>query len=180
MSGNDVTIEDVVKSRINERFEQLFANRQDGTPSAYVCVVCDRLLKPKEVCRLDVDCLRRNAEVLSPSVWNAVDPALARCYKFPFRSEEESDNDATENMLLSPRASFVQDRMGRTDFTRVSSCSSCKRSVQQGRMPRYAIANNYCFGTPPQCLLELTDIELALLTPVKAYGYCFCYTGGVQ
>ena len=47
-------------------------------------------------------------------------------------------------------------------------------------MPRYAIANNYCFGTPPTCLLELTDIELALLTPVKTYGYCFCYTGGVQ
>ena len=45
-------------------------------------------------------------------------------------------------------------------------------------MPRFAIANNYCFGTPPVCLVELTEIERALLTPVKSYGYCFSYTGG--
>jgi hypothetical protein len=47
-------------------------------------------------------------------------------------------------------------------------------------MPKYAIANNYCFGTPPQCLLDLTEIELAMLTPVKTYGYCFTFTGGIQ
>lgn len=47
-------------------------------------------------------------------------------------------------------------------------------------MPKFAVANNYSFGTPPQCLLDLNDIELAMLTPVKTYGYCFSYTGGVQ
>ena len=47
-------------------------------------------------------------------------------------------------------------------------------------MPKFCIANSYCFGTTPDCLLQLTDIELAMITPVKTYGYCFSYTGGVQ
>ena len=47
-------------------------------------------------------------------------------------------------------------------------------------MPKFAIANNYCFGTPPACLTELTEVELAMLTPIKTYGYCFSYTGGIK
>jgi hypothetical protein len=48
-------------------------------------------------------------------------------------------------------------------------------------MPTYAIANNYFFGVVPQCLLDLTtEIEHVMLTPVKTYGYCFSYTGGIQ
>lgn len=51
-------------------------------------------------------------------------------------------------------------------------------SLHKQMMPRFAIANNYCFGTPPECLAELTEVELAMLTPVKTYGYCFSFTGG--
>jgi hypothetical protein len=47
-------------------------------------------------------------------------------------------------------------------------------------MPTYAIANNYYFGSPPQCLLDLTDIELACVTPVKTFGFCFAYSGGTR
>ncbi len=45
-------------------------------------------------------------------------------------------------------------------------------------MPKYAITNNYCVGSPQECLLLLTDVELAVLTPVKTHGYCFTYKGG--
>ena len=47
-------------------------------------------------------------------------------------------------------------------------------------MPRFAIANGYWFGATPDCLLALSRIELALLSPVKSFGYCFMYTGGAQ
>jgi len=47
-------------------------------------------------------------------------------------------------------------------------------------MPKFAIANSYCFGNPPSCLLELTEVELAVLTPVRTHGCCFSYTGGVS
>jgi hypothetical protein len=44
---------------------------------------------------------------------------------------------------------------------------------------KFTIANNYsyCFGTPPKCLLVLTDIEPAYLTPVRTHGYCVAFTG---
>ena len=82
-------------------------------------------------------------------------------------------------MLLSPRACYLEapNRHAAAGF---SCCKSCKSSLKKGKMPKYAIANNYCFGTPPQCLLDLTEVEMALLTPVKTYGYCFSYTGGKQ
>jgi hypothetical protein len=49
-------------------------------------------------------------------------------------------------------------------------------SLGKKMMPRFAIANNFAFGSPPECLLEFTEVELAMLTPVKTYGYCFSYT----
>jgi hypothetical protein len=52
--------------------------------------------------------------------------------------------------------------------------------MKNGKIPKYAIVNNNYFESPPQCLQELTEVEIAMLTPVKTYGYCFTYTGGRQ
>ena len=57
-------------------------------------------------------------------------------------------------------------------------CSERKMTIHKEMMPRSAIANNYYFGTLPQCLVKLTEVELAMLTLVKTYGYCFSFTGG--
>jgi hypothetical protein len=94
-------------------------------------------------------------------------------------SSSKSDENQIAKMLLSPRASFIH----HADHRKIdgySCCISCKNSLKNGRIPKYAIANNYCVGTPPQCLIDLTDIELAMVTPVKTFGYCFSYTGGKQ
>jgi hypothetical protein len=60
-----------------------------------------------------------------------------------------------------------------------SICSSCKSALIKGNMPKFAIAHHYCFSLPPACILALTDVEVAFLTPVKTHGYCFSYTGGI-
>ena len=59
-------------------------------------------------------------------------------------------------------------------------CQSCNYTYCKGKLPQFSIANNFFFGTPPECLTSLTDIELAMITPVKTFGYCFSYTGGIQ
>ena len=62
-------------------------------------------------------------------------------------------------------------------------CHSCKYSLSHDEVPQFAIAKSYLLGTPPNILLQLTDIELAMLTPVKVmgnFGYCFGYTGGAK
>ena len=52
-----------------------------------------------------------------------------------------------------------------------------QNELTQRNDARFAIANKYCFGTPPLCLVKLTEVELAMLTTVNTYGYCFSFTG---
>jgi hypothetical protein len=82
-------------------------------------------------------------------------------------------------MLLSPCATVLlkDDGWYKDGF---AACKSCKHSLENYNMPRFAIANANWFGSTPKCLLDLSRIELALLSPVKKFGYCFMYTGGAQ
>ena len=168
-----------IKCRINERFDSLFVKGQDNALHPHVCIVCDRMLKPKDCSVISTATLTDNVDLLSPTDWNAVNSAISACYKHQGETETTEDDTLLSSMLLSPRASYIsrQDRRFNKGYT---CCRHCKRSLSQNVMPKFAIANNYAFGTPPDCLLDLTDIELALLSPVKVYGYCFCYTGGMQ
>ena len=149
----------------------------------YVCLICDEFLNPNQIQVLSVDLLHRKQSLLKPSSWNEVSFELTECYKFQPSSNAERrivrKNSWLQHLLLSPRACYfeVSEQHTKPGF---SVCHCCKTNLEQDCMPKYAIANNYCVGTPPQCLLELTEIELALLTPVKTYGYCFSYTGGIQ
>jgi hypothetical protein len=175
------TVADEVRTRINKRFDELYVRTESGFLHPYVCLICDKLLKPKEVHTLDVGLLHKNGFILKPSTWNSVSSMLAACYRY---NGDCGNADATvqleiQDMLLSPRASYVRHELG-IHSEGFSVCSSCKYVLQQSKMPKYAIANNYSFGTVPQCLVDLTEVERALLTPVKTYGYCFSYTGGVQ
>lgn len=51
-----------------------------------------------------------------------------------------------QELLLSPRSCYMT--FHDQQYT----------AVEQGRMPKYVIANNYSFGTPPQCLLDLSSV----------------------
>ena len=170
-----------VKQRVNNRFDKRLVKDIGGKYKPHVCAVCDKLLKPLDVQALPLDCLEENQDLLKPTAWNPVPEALANDYKYRGNTGGANaiDTNWINDLLLSPRASYVNGNDGRC-AEGLSVCSGCKGCLQKGQMPKYAIANNYCFGTPPQCLLDLTDIELALLTPVKTYGYCFSYTGGMQ
>ena len=46
--------------------------------------------------------------------------------------------------------------------------------------PFFSIINHNFSGDAPECLTELTEIELAMITPVKTYGFVFSYKGGKQ
>ena len=50
--------------------------------------------------------------------------------------------------------------------------------VDRQQMPKYAIANNYCFGTALPCITCFNAAELAMFSLVKTWGYCFLYIGG--
>ena len=174
-----------IKKRINDAFDKLFVcdiRENEVSERPPVCIICDEFIASKHFQIISVESLAKHGHILCPTVVNNVNNSstLRMHYEVNDLSLINPIYHAIlRSMLLSPRASYLHYEDGRrtSGFT---CCSKCKASIHKGYVPKFAIANNYCFGCPPQCLLDLTDVELALLTPVKTYGYCFTYTGGKQ
>jgi hypothetical protein len=175
----------VVTKRIDQELCKLYHINDNGDPVPYVCLICDRFLKKDEVKIIGVPLLLKNVSLLT--VDNQDHTSLHDCnYDIPqvLRQEytvNESnltiDNKWMFDMLLSPCATVLlkDDGWYKDGF---ASCTSCKHALEHYNMPRFAIANANWFGSTPTCLLDLSRIELALLSPVKKFGYCFMYTGG--
>ena len=79
-------------------------------------------------------------------------------------------------MALSPRGLLHKTSpQSRHGFT---CCVNCKARVEKGKVPTWAIINKKFVGGAPSCLTDLSEVELALLTPMQNYGYYFSYVGG--
>ena len=171
---------DIVRQRINARFEKLLHISETGEAKPYVCLCCDLLLKPEEVQILSVRELEEGKTALQQKVWNRVPHEVAEDYVYDgYCGDYQQNRDWMETLLLSPRACFIEPEDGRQK-SGFSVCARCRTSVRRKETPPYAIANGYCFGQPPAVLLALTDVELAMLTPVKTFGYVFGYSGGAH
>ena len=171
-----------VKKNINARFDSILYTSKSGIVRPCVCLVCDEFLKPNEVETVSLQELKKVEDILKPKEWNAAPLKIREHYTYigdcgDQTEEEEEELEWMYDMMLSPRGCYVRDvvRRRKKGF---AVCSKCKMSLSKCMMPHFAIANNYAFGAPPSCLLELTEVELAMLTPVKTFGYCFAYTGG--
>lgn len=167
----------LVKQRINKRVEELLFTSKCGVVVPYVCLSCDELLKPREVSTISIEARKKSQHLLKPAQWNHVSGNLAGCYQYRGDCGDGSnETHGMDELSLSPRAVYIRKSVsGRPEG--FSICSKCKHNLEHGSIPRFAIANNYCFGTPPDCLTEWSEVELAMLTPVKTYGYCFASTG---
>ena len=90
-------------------------------------------------------------------------------------------------MALSPRAilrckNYSRDKRQHhfSDYL-ITCCAVCQRIVHEDeKLPLYGIINKNYVGCTPACLLSLTEIEVAMLTPIKCYGFCYSYIGGTQ
>ena len=57
----------------------------------------------------------------------------------------------------------------------------CKKAIEKGECASlFSIVNRNFPGGAPECLKELTSVELALITPVRAHGFVFSHAGGKQ
>ena len=158
------------KTRINSRFDALYRQMERGRYQPHVCLICDELVRPKQLEPLSMYKLRKYSGILKTNRWNNVCTGLRNCYIYAGDFDNSAINETAhwiQEILLSPRACYVRrdsDDCSNEGFT---VCSYCKTCLRKGIMPKFAIANNYCFGTPPQCLYDLTDVKLAMLTPMK-------------
>ena len=54
-----------------------------------------------------------------------------------------------------------------------SSCKQCSNYFSQSYMPKFAISNNNYLCVPPECMMNLTDVELAMLSITKRSDIVF-------
>jgi hypothetical protein len=165
-----------VRDRINQAISSILNTHQpDKVIKPFVCLVCDVFIKPEDIQVITKKKLKEVKSLLTPSKtasgWNYVSESRGLNYKYTGYGSVSW----MQKLLLSPRGSFYR---GCTNTVGFIVCSSCKKSLDSNSLPIYAIANNMAFGSPPQCLAELSNAELAFLSPVRTYGYCFTYTGG--
>lgn len=177
----DMSDPSIIKDNINVSFSQLFLSNDNGPFRPIVCILCDCFIVSNKKDRLlTFETLNKHQNLFYVNKQFQLSRDLVSCYQITFPTDiplsDTVKNDLKlDKCLLSPRSCYVQSH---DDVCGFNICKTCYDCINKGRRPKFCIANNFCFGTPPNCLLDLTDIERAIITPIKTFGYCFCYTGG--
>ena len=107
-------------------------------------------------------------------------PALEEYYRFQACTVKvPGANVWLTGMALSPRGR-IHKKEGNASKWGFTCCFGCKAALCKKDVPFWAIVNRNYVGSPPRCLQELNEVELALLSPVHKHGYCFTWNGGKQ
>ena len=158
---------DTVKDNVNINISK-WSYTDNTSYKAIVCIICDRFISPGSEMLLSLDMLAKNQTLFFPQNEFNLDPELISCYRISM-PHLTMDTNIPENLeinkcLLSPRSFYVNSDNDDNGFI---ICEVCLKCISKKKRPKYCIANNFCFGSPPQCLLQLTDIERIVLSPVK-------------
>ena len=179
-----------IHERVAKRYNELTISNDDDTVSPLVCVICDELiisihnyrgLNPKKLLEHRRMFEWKENEDVNRSV------AIEDFYQFEVPANFSSPQLDFTGMALSPRAILRCKNYSRnkrqhhfSDYL-ITCCAVCQRIVHKdGKLPLYVIVNKNYVGCTPACLLSLTEIEVAMLTPIKCYGFCYSYIGGTQ
>jgi hypothetical protein len=168
---------DVITDALNDRFSSLFS--RSGRCGRYVyqpniCCVCDEFTNTRTNRTLSISRIKDLSYLISKSNERSYHEG---CAIYSFDGYGLDGTIPWEQLLLSPSTKVVKCMDGSAGLV---TCINCITELEKYNMPVNAIANNFCFGNPPDFLTSLTDVEVAFLSPVKTYGYCFAYTGGFQ
>ena len=179
-------MDDVVKEFNTAIDDILVLDSVAHTLHGKVCLVCDKFVSRKELSLLK---LKTFLQFTPYFMGDSKLPAdLRSCYQCTF-PPNVMNGTPLQRCLLSPCSKLVykSNQRGSRTFKChqpfVICCADCKsglslKKLNNGELPRYAIANNLAIGSAPECLLRLNDVELALLSQARFRGHLFTYWGG--
>jgi hypothetical protein len=154
-------------------------NNNVGPIKAAVCLICDRFITSIDKNFISLQNLNNIQHWFYESPMNSTlnynllgdyQVTAPLCYRNSVPTTLQ-----LAKCILSPRAILHFYSNGSPQGFTI--CDECYTNVvHHKRRPKFSIINHFCVGSPPECLLALTDVELAMITPVKTYGYSFCYT----
>ena len=159
---NNFSKKDEVVGRINNSIKKLFSKCGN---KPMVCIVCDQF------CGLDwvlttKKLLHKNSDYFKCE--EKLPSELMKSYRYAGYGYETWMGDC----MFSSKAVYD------CDLRSFVTCCECNASLKRNCRPIKSISNGWFFGSCPEVLRVLTDAEIAFITPVKNYGYCFSYVGG--
>jgi hypothetical protein len=159
---NEIIIDEFALKRMDERRKafndavlNLLIRKDDGKAvHGKVCICCDRLLGYKEDRLVSLKTFMKYVTYLKGD--ESV-PVEVRSH-YVFRTGKEADDMKLRQALLSPRSLIVQKSEKKRALPHVMCCKECRsgldvRRMKEGNLPRFAIANGWWIGDPPECLL---------------------------
>jgi hypothetical protein len=170
MPHRKVDLAEAIGKSINEQLKKLVfceTVKNNIVLKPNVCCVCDRLVEYDKLTLVKEKILRRSSKTTLSSVRNDVPVAVLNSYKYKGLGTKKW----MEKSLMSPRSCYNSKKK---EFV---CCRSCKTAVTSGAIGSHSISN-YLVGDAPMCLLDLTDIELAFISPVRTHGHLFMYRAG--
>ena len=168
-----------MQSTIDKCYDGLMNVDGNGKVVPCVCSICDEFIMKKRDLETTSVKKMKDYEDLLTFEWLPEEERLHDVetgYTFP--EHVEGNNSWLNDYGLSPRGSLY--RASPRHAAGFTCCSSCKSSLRKGVVPRCAITNLNHVGMAPECLRELTEVEMAFLSPVRSYGYCFLWEGGAM
>ena len=175
-----------IQDRINRRFDDTYrTDPKTGARNPYVCTICDHLLTGLDDVTILPQTLLKKAKTQALLRWDTIPSGerirdLEEYYTFQDTTYDIGDRLWLKELCLSPRGLLLRKSSHGNSRPGFSSCKTCLQRLTAGKLPFYAIINKNYVGGAPSCLTDLTELEIALLTPVVDRGYCFSYTGGAQ
>ena len=139
---------------------------QNGVCKPYVCVVCNKYLMRHEVFYIEKKFLESHSDLL---IGNEELPNIVRQF---YKYVGPGTSKRLQKLLLSSNAVFLP---GSNKFV---SCKLCSKEIKAKVTPKFAISNGFAFGPVPRQIKELTDIELALITPCRVHVHVLTFLGG--
>ena len=133
-------------------------------PCPYVCIICDTIVKYDDVQYVRSSTLKKASSITCHN-WNEDLPEnITNYYKYNGTGKQMW----MEDCLLSPNACYVASK------DKFVCCQNCAKAVRAKypKVPRQAIVN-LPKGRASKVLTDLTEIEIAFISPVRGFGHFF-------
>ncbi len=163
---DDTELTEVV-TRINESMEDLMFRDTSGVFHARVCMCCDRIVMNKKD---SVMIKRSNLKILTKLFEPPQGLPKELIDDYTYSGEGQYDN--MSNMMISRFACYDE------KIDSFLTCMSCNNSLNKSKYPVLGIKNGNFSGYAPVELEQLTDLELAFISPIRVHGHIFTYFGG--
>ena len=112
-----------VQNRIDNRISDLFIQSDNDICKPYVCILCDILVKPKEIQLLSTENLLKHSFMLKNNPFLNVLESFKDCYTVKISEQLDINLDTKQQiqeLIWSPRSTYIKKTIEKKDLSYVN------------------------------------------------------------